>query len=1186
MTSSKRDRAEALPQDLKEALRRRLAGRAGATAGGAGRAGAPDATARRGIPRADRTRPLPLSFAQQRLWFLDRLSPGDATYNSAIALRLTGTLDRTALSRALDTVVARHEALRTTFEESDGRPTQSVRPAGPVPLPVRDLAASNGHASAGPGAVDGAVLDTALLAEYGRPFDLAADAPLRALLLRESDASHVLMLTAHHIVTDGWSMGVLLEELCTAYDAFARGAEPDLPPVATQYPDFAVWQREQLSGTRIERQIAYWKKQLTGSVAPALPLDRPRGGEEPGAGAIHHFTVPADITARLRTLATGQHTTLFTSLVAACQTLLARWSGQDDITIGSLTPGRPRTDLERAVGFFAHTVVLRTPVEPGGSFRDLLTATADTVNDAFAHGDTPFERLVEAVGAPREAGRNPLFDVMVLLHPDPPTAPALHGLSVAPVTVPRQASAFDLSVEFVPDGDRLAGMLEYRTDLFDTATAERMADQLLWLLDGATTQPDRPLDALPLLSPDEARRVTDEWNATARPVPTTTCPELFARQAGRTPHATALVAGGERLDYATLDARATRLAHHLVARGAGPERLVALRLPRTADMVVAILAVWKSGAGYLPLDLALPEERVRFLLDDARPALVLDEEALRDASGEAGAEVPGAPDPAGSTPLTPPDPDTTAYVIYTSGSTGRPKGVAVSHRSAANLLAGHREGFVADAGDGPLRVALTASFSFDTSLEGVLLLADGHPLHLVDEATRLDAAALVEYVVEHRVDFLDLTPSYLRQLLPAGLLTDPRHRPRVLMLGGEAIGPGLWRDLAGHRDVAAYNFYGPTECTVDALACRIEGADRPLVGRPLPNVRAYVLDAGLRPVPPGVGGELYLAGEQLARGYAGRPGLTAARFLADPYGAPGTRMYRTGDLARWTADGRLDYLGRADDQVKVRGHRIEPGEVEAALLDLPEITAAAVVAVADTHGHPRLAAYLVPAADAVRPQASELRAACHRVLPDHMVPSSFSLLDALPLTTSGKLDRRALPAPDLDAAPREREFVAPRTGDEQTLADIWADVLGIARVGVTDNFFELGGDSILSIQAVSRARAAGLQLTSQDVFRHQTVADLATAASRRTAAVPAPRRPRTDGPAPLTPVQEWFFTTHGALRHFSMSMLLDLPHDVDEQALERSLTALAAHHPALRTRFTRNATGWEQHPVAAPATGL
>ena len=1157
MTSSKRNRAEALPQDLQEALRRRLAGRAAA--------GAPGAAARQAIPHAGRTRPLPLSFAQQRLWFLDRLRPGDARYNSAVALRLTGALDHTALSGALEHVVTRHEALRTTFQETDGTPAQTVHPAGPLPLPVRDLTA--------PGEA-GADLDAALLAEYERPFDLGSGPLLRALLLREAPDAHVLLLTAHHIVTDGWSMGVVLEELCAAYDALARGARPALPPVATQYPDFAVWQREQLSGTRLERHLAHWKEKLSGAVAPELPLDRPRRGEESGAGAVHTFAVPAATTARLRNLAAEQHTTLFTALVAACQTLLARWSGQDDITVGSLTPGRGRTDLERAVGFFVNTVALRTRVETSASFRELLAAAADTVNDAFAHGDTPFERLVEAVGATREAGRNPLFDVMVLLHPAPPAAPDPHGLTASPVAVPRRAATFDLSVEFVPDGDGLTGLLEYRTDLFDAATAERMADQLLRALDGVATDPDRPLGALPLLSPEQERQVTRDWNATARSVPGETLPELFARQAARTPHATALVAGDVRLDYATLDARADRLARHLVARGAGPERLVALGLPRTADMIVAILAVWKAGAGYLPLDPALPEDRVRFLLDDARPVLVLDEAALREAGDTTGG------------PLTPPDPDTTAYVIHTSGSTGRPKGVAVAHRSLANLLAGHREGFVAEAGGGPLRVALTASFSFDTSLEGVLLMADGHPLHLVDETTRLDAAALVEYVVEHRIDFLDLTPTYLRQLLPAGLLTDPRHHPRVLMLGGEAVGPALWRELAARRDVAAYNFYGPTECTVDALACRIEGDGRPTVGRPLANVRAYVLDDRLRPVPPGVGGELYLAGAQLARGYSGRPGLTAARFLPDPFGPPGARMYRTGDLARWTADGRLDYLGRADDQVKVRGHRIEPGEVEAALTDLPEVAAAAVVAVTDPHGHIRLAAYLVPADHAARPAAGEVRAALRRVLPDHMVPSSFTVLDALPMTVSGKVDRRALPAPDLDGGEREREFVAPRTPEEETLARVWAEVLGARRVGVTDNFFELGGDSILSIQAVSRARAAGLHLTSRDVFRHQTVADLAAAASVRTAEVPAPRPPAEQGPAPLTPVQEWFFAAHGPLRHFSMSMLLDLPYDLDEPALERALRALVAHHPALRTRFARSGDTWRQHPVEGAATGL
>ena len=1062
MTASEQDRAAALPADLQEALRRRLAGRAGrgnGTAGGGKADGAGTAGTRRAIPRADRSGPLPLSFVQQRLWFLDQLRPGDSRYNSAVAVRFDGKLDSAALAEALSVVVGRHEALRTTFEETDGRLAQTVQPAAPVAMPVHDLGASQD-------------LDAVLLAEYSRPFDLRQGPPLRALLVRESDTSHVLLVTAHHIVTDGWSMGVVLEELCTAYDCLARGASVDLAPVATQYPDFAAWQREQLSGPRADKQLAYWKQQLAGAVAPALPLDHPRRGEESGPGAVHEFPVPARLTASLRALATQRGTTLYTVLVAATQALLARWSGQDDVTVGSLTPGRSRTDLERAVGCFVNTVALRTQVEPGGSFSELLDAAATTVNDSFAYGDTPFERLVEAVGARREAGRNPLFDVMVLLHPAPPAAAAPQGVAVSAVSVPRQAATFDLSVEFVPDGDGLTGLLEYRSDLIEAATAARMADQLLRLLAGAAAEPDRALGTLDLLSEAEIRRVTQDWNGRELAVEDTTYPAAFERQAAATPSAPALVAGDEELDYATLNARANRLAHHLIAQGAGPERLVALRLPRSADMIVAILAVWKAGAAYLPVDLALPDERVRYLLEDARPALVLDEAALLTVP----VDVP-ATDPVDADRIAPLDPSNAAYVIYTSGSTGRPKGVVVSHRSAMRLLATHRAGFVADAGGGPLRVALTASFSFDTSLEGVLLMADGHPLHLVDEETRRDPAALVEYVVRHRVDFVDVTPSYLGQLLPAGLLSDPRHCPRALMLGGEAVGAGLWRELAGHAGVAAYNFYGPTECTVDALACRIDGADRPLVGRPLPNLRAYVLDARLRPVPPGVGGELYLAGEQVARGYLGRPGLTAARFVADPFGPSGSRMYRTGDLARWTADGRLDYLGRADEQVKVRGYRIEPGEIEAALLDWPASARPRwwpCPMPTATHGSPPMWS---AAADGTLPPSAELRAALRLVLPDHMVPLDLHRTgraaadhqrQARPPRAAGPGRRGGEP----DGVRRTAHSAAsrpwPRSGPR-----CWA----WRRVGVTDNFFELGGDSILSIQAVSRARAAGLHLS-------------------------------------------------------------------------------------------------------------
>ncbi|MEU1949845.1 condensation domain-containing protein, partial [Streptomyces sp. NPDC020125] len=653
-------------EELREALRRRLAGKAG-------RADA--------IPRADRARPLPLSFAQERLWFLHTLQPEEAGYNSALALRLTGALDVAALSGALDALVERHEALRTTFDDSDGRPAQVVRPAAPVPLPLADLTGSDRE----PGA-----LDRLLPAEYARSFDLRTGPPLRALLIRLAEDEHILLLTAHHIVTDGWSMGVLQDELCALY-----AAEP-LPPVPVQYPDFAVWQRERLSGAALDRQLDYWKGRLDGVVPLELPTDRPRPAAPTSAGAVHEFTVDRATADRLRALAARERTTLFTALVAACQGLFARWSGQDDIAIGTVTSGRGRTELERAVGFFVNTVVLRSAVDTARSYRELLADAGTTVLDAFAHDETPYQRLVEAVGARREAGRNPLFDVMVLLHSAPRGALRPSGLEATSVDVPRRSATFDLSVEFVesgPDGAELRGLLEYSTELFDTSTAERMAGHLLVLLDGVAADPDRPVRELPLLTDGERRRMTAAGRGPAIAVEPATFPAMFEAQAARIPDATALVASDATYDFAGLNAAANRLAHHLIAQGVGPERVVGVKLPRTADMVVAILGVLKAGGVYLPLDPELPAERLEFLLADAEPVLVLDEAALRAVPDT----LPTA-DPTDADRTAALHPDSAAYVLYTSGSTGRPKGVAVEHRSTVNLLVSHRQGFVAEAG--------------------------------------------------------------------------------------------------------------------------------------------------------------------------------------------------------------------------------------------------------------------------------------------------------------------------------------------------------------------------------------------------------------------------------------------------------------------------------------------------------
>ncbi|TWP50722.1 amino acid adenylation domain-containing protein [Lentzea tibetensis] len=1089
MTTSKQSRVSALPAHLQEQLRKRLAGNSTAAAPV--------------IPAVPRTGPLPLSPAQQRLWLLNRLQPDANDYNSARALRFRGALDVELLVRCVQRLPRRHESLRTTF--ADG-PVQVVHP--PSELDVRRVSCRPDE------------LDEVLTAEFARPFDLTTGPLLRALLVRVADDDHVLLLSAHHIVVDGWSLGVLTEELAALY----RGEQlPDLP---LQYADFAVWQREQ----PFDEQLATWRDRLTGIAPLELPTDRPRPAERTGAGSVHELTVPAALTARLTELATGRGTTVFATLMAACQVLFARYAGQDDVAIGTVTSGRERSELNRVVGFFVNTVVVRSIVDSRRPFAEFLDDVRDSTMDALG-SRVPFEKLVDAVSAERDASRNPLFDVMVLLQNTERAMPSFPGLDVADVALDRWASNFDLCVEFTARADELECALEYSTDLFDAATVERLGEHLLVLLDGIVANPGTPIGDLPLLTSAEID-ATRSWNDTALDVPVTTFHDVFERQVESTPDATALVCGAESLTYTELNERANRLAHQLISDGVRPEQIVGVSMPRTADAIVAILGVLKAGAVHLPIDPSLPDERREQLRTDSGAVQVL-------------TSVPQ------NGPVTNPvvdvRPDNAAYVIYTSGSTGTPKGVVVEHRNLVNLLHNHVHDFAANDFNTSerIRAALSAVFSFDTSWEGPVLMAAGHELHLLGDDVRLDPDALVAYVGEHSIDFLDLTPSYLQQLIPAGLLD---QRPKILMLGGEALGEALWRELAASPSTASHNFYGPTECTVDAVSCRVTG-DRPVIGGPLRNLQAHVLDADLRPVPSGVTGELYLSGAQVARGYLGRPGLTASRFVANPFGDG--RMYRTGDRVRWTASGELEYLGRADDQVKIRGFRIEPGEVEAALVRHPDVSEAVVVVRSDG-GHDRLVAYVVGT-------AKDPRSWLKQSLPDYMVPSVFMTLDRIPLTHNGKVDRKALPAPEVT----QDGFVAPRTPVEEQLAAIWSEVLGVERVGVEDNFFGLGGDSILGIQLVSRARRDGLKLSSRDVFRHQTIAELALVATpdEQTAAAPV-----IEGPAPLTPIQHWFFANDGG-NDYTMSLHVDLVSDVDSGRLTRALGAVVRHHEALRTRF-------------------
>ncbi|HKN49043.1 MAG TPA: amino acid adenylation domain-containing protein, partial [Actinomycetota bacterium] len=968
--------------------------------------------------------------------------------------------------------------MRTTFDEIDGSGIQVVHPVHELRVPVIDLRSDSRRGA----------LDRVLLEKYSRPFDLRQGPLLRALLVRCAEDEHVLMLCAHHIVTDGRSMEVLTEELGALYAAALGGEVAGLAPLPLQYADFAVWQRERLSGAALEEHLGYWKHQLSDVSPLDLPTDRPRPPVRTSAGARHDFVVPPDITARLGEIARANETTLFTVLVAASQVLLARYARTRDVAVGTVTSGRNRPELDGLAGFFVNTVVLRSTVNGMATFGNFLTDVRATVLDAFAHDEVPFERLVHEVQARRDLSRNPLFDVMVLLEGGRRQPPQFAGLAVDEVRLPRRTANFDITIEFREYAGGLAGVLEYRTDLFEALTIQRMAAHLEVLLGGIAADPDRPVADLALLTDAERHQVLVEWNDTAAEVQPASLPDLFEAQVARTPHAPAVVSEGEKLSYAELNEAANRLAHLLIARGAGPERFVALALPRSAGTIVAMLAVLKAGAAYLPIDPAYPPDRIAFMLHDARPALilavaetaervpavagvsqlVLDDVATLEALAHQITTNPTDTDRLG--PLSPAHP---AYVIYTSGSTGRPKGVVVAHGGVVELAAWATTQFGAS---GLSRVVASTSLNFDVSVFEILCpLTAGGTIEVVANVLALGEARADPWAVS----LISAVPSAFSQLLAEGGVA---LRADHVVLAGEALSaPAVRAIRAALPQARIANIYGPTEATVYATAWYAQGSDpdgSPPIGRPIANTRAYVLDADLRPVPAGVPGELYLAGG-LARGYLKRPGLTAERFVANPNGAPGSRMYRTGDLVRWRADGVIDYLGRSDDQVKIRGFRIELGEIEARLREHPDVGEAVVVAREEDSGHRRLVAYLVaPPGSAEAPPTrrlegrlgtTDLRAFLAQALPDYMVPSAFVTLDALPLNPNGKLDRTALPAPDFAAAAAPGSL-GPRTDAEAVLAEIWAGVLGIERVGVEDNFFELGGDSILSIQVVSRAR--------------------------------------------------------------------------------------------------------------------
>lgn len=1118
------------------------------------------------IERADRAADLPLSFAQERLWFLEQWQPGDWVYNGVNACRMSGPLDVAVLKRTVEEIVRRHEILRTTFPAVDGRPVQRVSPSGPLPLPVADLR----HLPEGERWTEACRLMTE---ESRRPFDLASGPLVRGLLIRLADEEHVWVPVMHHVVCDAWSNVVSSREMEALYLAFAAGKASPLPDLGVQYADFAVWQRAWLQGPVLERELAYWKDRLEGLPVLELPTDRPRPPVQTFHGATHSTVLPADLADRLREAARKEGATPFMMLLAAFKTLLVRYTGQEDIAVGTPVAGRNRPEIEELIGFFVNMLVLRTDCSEDPPFRTMLRRVRESCLGAYAHQDLPFEKLVEELQPQRDLSRTPLFQVMFSLQGTGTLPQSLGGASLESIAVESARAKFDLTLTVTDEPAGLRCSFEYSTDLFDVETIARMAQHYRVLLEAIVEDPGRRISALPMLTEAERGRMLTVWNDTAQTYPDACLHELFEAQARRTPERIAIVGAEESVSYGELDARAGLLARRLRALGVGPGDLVGVLMERSIDMVTALLGTLKAGAAYVPLDPTYPRDRVAFMAEDARLCALVSERSLAGhlpSDGVPTVHTDAAPSEAELDPdalREAPMPEHLAYVIYTSGSTGKPKGVEIPHRALVNFLWSMRE--EPGLADDDVLFAVT-SISFDiAALELFLPLVVGARVVLADRETASDGIRLREAIERSAATVLQATPSTWRMLLEVGW-----HPPAGLKMlcGGEPLPPELAaRLLDGGGEL--WNVYGPTETTVWSSVARVT-PDVPIsIGRPIANTQIYLLDRHRNPVPIGVPGELYIGGDGLACGYLRRPELTEERFVPNPFSTdPGSRLYRTGDLARFRCNGTIECLGRLDHQVKIRGHRIELGEIEANLGAHPNVRQAVVVARVDD-GASRLVAYVVPRREP-HPTVTELRDFLRRALPEPMIPQLFVVLDVVPLTPNGKIDRAALPSPDGARPWLDLEYAPPGTPIEQILAAVWAGVLGLDRVGIDDNFFDLGGDSISSVRVVARAAREGIRLTPKQIFLHQTVRQLSAAVGD---APPVEGdRDVVTGLVPLTPIQRWFFEQDLPVpSQWNEALLLDVER-LEPRAVERAVAALLAHHDSLRSRFIRGPSGWEQ----------
>ncbi|PYS20676.1 MAG: hypothetical protein DMF72_20290 [Acidobacteria bacterium] len=1062
---------------------------------------APPAACR--IPRRTSAAVTPLSFAQQRLWFLEQLDPGGSAYNIPWTIRLTGKLELDGLKQSLRTIIARHETLRTNFALIAGEPSQVIAQSRAVLLPVVDLRELSEQER-------GTRLRNLTRDEAQKPFDLESGPLLRTTLLRLSDLDQVLLLTIHHIISDGWSAGVLLNEIGSLYTAYVANLPTPLEELPIQYADYTLWQREAAQSEVLELQLAYWKQQLRNAPAALdLPRDYPRPHVPSFRGAREPLSVSAESAEALQSLSQSEGVTMFMTLLAAFQTLLHRYSGQDDIVVGSPIANRTQAETSKLIGCFANTLALRTDLSSNPTFRELLKDVREVVLGAYAHQEIPFERLVEQLQAARSLSQTPFFQAAFVLQNAPRAELELPGLRMSAMRVDSERAKFDLTLSLWEEFAGLSGTMEYRTDLFEAATIRRMVGHFTTLLEAIAANPDQGITELPLLTEAEQRRLLVERRDARAVYPADSClHHLFEVQVERTPEALALTCEGQQLTYQELNARANQLAHFLRQRGVGPDVLVGLFAERSIEMMVGMLGILKAGGAYLPLDIRHPVERLTLMLEDAQVEVVLTQAVLRDLLPTPATKVvfldtdwPLIAQQSTANPPATAGPENLAYVIYTSGSTGRPKGVLTQHDNVMRLLSATHAWFNFDVQD---VWTMFHSYAFDFSVWEVWgALLSGGRLVIVPYLVSRSPDDFYQLLAREQVTVLNQTPSAFRQLM---LVDEQEERAeelalRLVIFGGEALevqSLGSWFKRHGDERPQMVNMYGITETTVHVTYRTLSQADvdqsvGSVIGNAIPDLQLHVLDRHMRLMPVGLAGEMYVGGAGLARGYMNRPELTAQRFLPDPFsGKRGARLYQTGDLGRYTVGEGMKYLGRADRQVKIRGFRVELGEIEAALNRHPAISQSLVLMREAELGEQRLVAHVVAAwQEAGAPSVSELRSYLKDQLPEYMVPQAFVLLNEMPLTGNGKIDQRSLPAPDLNRREVQQEYVRPQTVKERVLAGAWAEVLGVHQVGVNDNFFDLGGDSMLSVKVTALARKKGLNVSLQKLFQYQTIARLA-----------------------------------------------------------------------------------------------